>query len=305
MKIIANERLVLEKVDEFVKKYNVACDFDYTTTFDVCMTEEFAAYEAASLKAFESAGGDTSHIRFFEGKEAQERTRVTGAVCAYEWPAGSSHPAKLGQWLLNKVVSAGTQLYTHCPVTTVRKSASDIPNLWNICTSRGNINTPVVIHCTNAHAGLLLPQLASHLTPNRAQAHSIVPAPSFAGSNVLGSTFSLRYSQLHFYSLIQRKGDGTLILGVSRHNPTLSEDTKSSVVSIDDSKYNSEILNDGLTQFNRLFPGVLSSEETHGQGLEHAWTGVIGMTADSVPFVGALEDLPGQFICAGHNGHGK
>lgn len=52
LKIIANERLVLKKVDEFVRKHNVQCDFDLTTTFDVCMASEFAEYEAASLDAY-------------------------------------------------------------------------------------------------------------------------------------------------------------------------------------------------------------------------------------------------------------
>lgn len=28
------------------------------------------------------------------------------------------------------------------------------------------------------------------------------------------------------------------------------------------------------------------------------------MTTDSVPFVGHLERLPGQYVCAGFNGHG-
>lgn len=162
-----------------------------------------------------------------------------------------------------------------------------------------------MIHCTNARAGLLLPELAPNLTPNRAQAHSLIPAASLSGSNIISSTFSLRYSQLHFYSLIQRKGDGALILGVSRHNPTLSETTQQGNVSIDDSKYNDEILQNGLRQLQKLFPGAMDAEETHGGGVGHAWTGIIAMTADSVPFVGALENLPGQYICAGHNGQGK
>jgi glycine/D-amino acid oxidase-like deaminating enzyme len=303
LKVITNERLVLQKVHEFVKEYGVECDFDYTTTFDVCMTEEFAAYEAASFKAFEKAGGDISHIRFYEGKEAQKKTRVKGAICAYEWPAGSSHPAKLSQWLLKKVVSDGVTLLTHCPVTEVKRC--DLPDvMWEVCTSRGQIITPTVIHCTNAHAGLLLPHLAPHVTPNRAQAHSMIPGPSMSGPKILKSTFSIRYSRLHFYSLIQRKSDGTLILGVSRHNPTLSELTKSGIISIDDSHYNDEIVQDALTQFQKLF-SESESPKMLGEGLDHPWTGIIAMTADSVPFVGALEDLPGQYICAGHNGHGE
>lgn len=305
LKIITNERLVLEEVNKFVEKYNVDCDFDYTTTFDVCMTEDFAAYEAACIRAFERAGGDISHIRFYEGKEAQEKTRVKSAICAYEWPAGSTHPAKLTQWLLKKVVSEGVQLSTHCPVTKVKRAdSSDSKDLWQVCTSRGVVTTPIVIHCTNAHAGFLLPDIAHHLTPNRAQAHSIIPGPSFSGGDILKSTFSLRYSRLHFYSIIQRKDDGTLILGVSRHNPTLSESAKAGIVGFDDSHFSNEILQDGLTQFNKLFPDATKGLKAHGEGIDHAWTGIIGMTVDSVPFVGALEGLPGQYICAGHNGHG-
>lgn len=311
LKIIANERLVLEKINKFIKQHKVDCDFDYTTTFDVCMTEEFATYEAASLQAYERAGGDTSHIQFYEGQEAEAKTRVKEAFSAYEWPAGSSHPAKLTQWLLERVVSDGVKLFTHCPVAKVKRPGvgntvrSEATSLWEVCTVRGNINTPTVIHCTNAHAGVLLPDLARHLTPNRAQAHSLIPAPSLSGEDMLNSTFSLRYSRLHFYSLIQRKGDGTLILGVSRHNPTLSKETKSSIVSIDDRYYNDEILQDGLKQLHKMFPDSSGAQKTHGEGVDHAWTGIIGMTADSVPFVGALEKLPGQYICAGHNGHGE
>lgn len=310
LKIIANERLVLEKVDEFVRKHEIACDFHLTTTFDVCMTEEFAEYEASSLKAYEAARGDISHVRFHEGDDARERTRVKGAVAAYEWPAGSSHPAKLTHWLLKDVVSKGVRLFTHCPATAITQSQAldETQNshmLWQISTPSGIVGTPTVIHCTNAHAALLLPQLAPHLKPNKAQAHSLIPGPSFSGENVLENTMSLRYSLLHFYSLIQRRSDGTLILGVSRLNPSLSAEVQDGLVSFDDSSYNEEICQDALRQFDVLFPPENGLVGCHGEGLDHAWSGIIAMTTDSVPFVGAVDALPGQYICAGFNGHGK
>jgi glycine/D-amino acid oxidase-like deaminating enzyme len=115
----------------------------------------------------------------------------------------------------------------------------------------------------------------------------------------------LRYSLHHFYSLIQRQGDGTLILGVSRSNPNLSEETLASRFSIDDSHYNKEISEDAILSFNEIFPDFASGEILHGEGLDHAWTGIIAMTSDSVPFVGHIESLPGQYICAGFNGHGE
>ncbi|KAB8259697.1 FAD dependent oxidoreductase [Aspergillus pseudonomiae] len=303
LKVIANERLVLEKVDEFTKKHGVQCDFNLTTTFDVCMTPEFAAYEAESFEAYKTAGGDVSHIKFYEGQDAQTRTKVKGAVAAYEWPAGSSHPAKLAQFLIQAVVSRGGRLFTFCPATELRRNESE-PGLWDVHTPRGVVTTERVVHCTNAHAALLLPHLESYIQPNRAQAHSLTPTPSFAAEKVLQNTFSLRYSLHHFYSLIQRQNDGTLVLGVSRSNPTLSEQTRASVYSTDDTFYNEEIVRDALQSFGKIFPDFDSANTMHGEGLDHAWTGIIAMTTDSVPFVGAIESLPGQYICAGFNGHG-
>lgn len=304
LKIIANERLVLERVDAFVRQHNVQCDFNLTTTFDVCMTPEFATYEAESFEAYKQAGGDVSHVKYYRGKEAQEKTRIPTAVAAYEWPAGSSHPAKLAQFLLQSVIKKGVKLFTLCPATELKRSDSQ-PELWDIQTPRGVVTAEKVIHCTNAHAALLLPHLEQYLRPNRAQAHSLIPSPAFSAQNALQKTFSLRYSLHHFYSLIQRKDDGTLVLGVSRSNPTLSEATLAGRFSTDDTHFNEEIMDDAMRSFGEIFPEYQAENFLHGEGLDHAWTGIIAMTTDSVPFVGAIDSLPGQYICAGFNGHGK
>ncbi|KAJ5184177.1 hypothetical protein N7492_001793 [Penicillium capsulatum] len=304
LKIIANERLVLEHVNAFVQKHNVPCDFNLTTTFDVCMTAEFASYEAESLDAYRQAGGDISHVKCYQGKEAQEKTRIPAAVAAYEWPAGSSHPAKLAHFLLQSVIEKGVKLFTFCPATAVKLNESP-PGLWDIQTPRGVVTAEKVIHCTNAHAALLLPQLEQYLRPNRAQAHSLVPTAAFTAEKTLQKTFSLRYSLHHFYSLIQRKGNGTLVLGVSRSNPTLSPETLEGRYSTDDTHFNDEIMRDALRSFGEIFPDYHAAGTLYGEGMDHAWTGIIAMTTDSVPFVGAVDSLPGQYICAGFNGHGE
>ena len=301
LKIIANEKLVFERVDAFVKEHGVQCDFHPTTTFDVCLTEEFAKYEKEAYDAFVQAGGDVGHVKFWQGEEARRRTRVEGTVAAYEWPAGSSHPAKLCQWLLKTVVEQGAKLWTHCPALELKDTAG---RKWDVSTPRGVVTADKVVHCTNGYSAALLPQLKSFVTPNKAQAHALVPQHGYTGDQVLESTMSLRYSMHHFYSLIQRQGDGTLVLGVSRANPELSQSTKAQVVSFDDGSFNSEVADDALRRFKIIFPQTESEKQRHGEGLDHAWTGVIGMTPDSVPLVGPIDELPGQYICAGFNGHG-
>ncbi|KAL4947707.1 FAD dependent oxidoreductase [Aspergillus filifer] len=308
-KILANERLVLEKVDQFVREHNVPCDFHYTTTFDCCMTPEFAEHERRNFEAFREAGGDVSHVKFYQGEEAATKTGISDVLEAYEWPAGSSHPAKLAQWLLNAVIERGVRLYTFCAVTEVTPSersdnGTQETQLWGVHTPRGTITTPKVIYCTNAFTGYLLPQLAPHIVPHRGQAHALIPVPGLTGTNLLKSTYSLRYALSHFYSIIQRQSDGTIVLGVSLPNPTLSSDVRLGVRTVDDRYPNEAIKDDALSYFKRFFPGSDFDSPAHGEGLAHFWSGIVGLTSDEVPFLGPVEGKEGQFVCAGFNGHG-
>lgn len=313
LRILANERDVLRRLGDFVTRHAVPCDFVPAPTLDVCLTPAFAAFNAASLQAYRDAGGDTSHITVYDDPEAaQRRTGVAGAVSAYEWPAGSSHPAKLVQWLLGQCVDAGARLFTHCPATRVVRSSNDSSNgsssttttAWDVETPRGTITAEEVVHCTNAFAGHLLPQLAPHVTPNRAQAHLFVPPASLSGSGRLASTMSLRHSLHHFYSVMQRAADGLVVLGASRKSPNLSPAAWQGMFTTDDTGFSEEVVADAVGNFEACFPACARARLRHGEGLQHSWTGIIGMTTDSVPFVGRIDSLPGQYVCCGFNGHG-
>lgn len=304
LKIIANERDVFHRIDDFVKKHGVDCDFNPATTLDVCLTPEFADFNARSFREYKEAGGDVSHVTVYEGDSARERTGIKEAVSAYEWPAGSSHPAKLAQFLLGQSISKGASLFTHCPALKVTSSPT-ADKLWAVETPRGTITAETVVHCTNAFVGHLLPQLAPYVTPNRAQAHLFVPPPGLSGDKMLGSTLSLRHTLHHFYSIMQRKADGMFILGAPRNSPNVSAEARQSVFTTDDTGFNEEAVADAVASFAKSFPACEKDRLKHGEGLQHAWTGIIGMTTDSVPFVGRLEGLPGQYVCAGFNGHGK
>lgn len=303
LKIIANERDVLRKVDEFVRKHDVDCDFNLATTFDVCLTPEFAEFNARSFREYEEAGGDVGHVRFYGGQEAKQKTGVKEAVSAYEWPAGSSHPAKLAQFLLGQSIAKGARLFTHCPALKVTK-CTKVDGHWDVETPRGTIAAERVVHCTNAFVGHLLPQLAPYVTPNRAQAHLFVPPSELSGDEMLRSTMSLRHSLHHFYSVMQRKADGLFILGAPRKSPYLSKEAAQSIFTTNDTTFNEEVVADAVEHFARCFPVCEKNKLRHGEGLQHSWTGIIGMTTDSVPFVGKLDSLPGQYVCAGFNGHG-
>ncbi|KAK1731252.1 FAD dependent oxidoreductase [Colletotrichum acutatum] len=301
LKIIANERTVFLAVDDFAKKHNVPFDFVPTTTFDVCLTQEFADHNVKSFEAYRSAGGDVAHIKFYPAEEAREKTSVPQALCAYEWPAGSSHPAKLAQWLLAQCISKGVQFLTHCPATSVTPSSSGVEQIaWDVKTPRGTVTAPTVIHCTNAFVPHLLPQLSSLVTPERAQAHAFVPPAALTGNKVLQSTISLRRGLRWFYSVNQRRSDGVIILGSASASPKVSQAAYVERQTADDSEYSAEIRDDAVANFQDCLP----EEVAPRRGLQHTWTGIIGMTPDLVPFIGRVDGSPGQWVCAGFNGHG-
>lgn len=275
------------------------------------MTPEFLDHDKRNYEAFKAAGGDVSHVRFYSGAEARAKTGISGVLAAYEWPAGSSHPAKLAQWLIDAVIGKGVRLYTYCPALSIVPSESSDgrgpqkSQLWTIQTPRGTITTPALVHCTNGYTGHLVPQLYSHIVPYRGQAHAIIPVSGLSGSEVLTSTYSLRYSLDHYYSIIQRQSDGTIVLGCSLPNPALPEKVIEGIRTIDDSYYNEDIKEDALSHFKSFFPDLDLKDAVWGEGFAHAWNGIVGLTSDEVPFLGPIEGKPGQFVCAGFNGHGE
>ncbi|KAF8998900.1 hypothetical protein BDZ89DRAFT_736064 [Hymenopellis radicata] len=80
------------------------------------------------------------------------------------------------------------------------------------------------------------------------------------------------------------------------------EITRSEIISKNDDVYSEEIKDDTFTSFKKIFPQF--GEEALGEGHEFGWTGILGMTRDSVPFIGSVPGLAGQYVMAGFHGHG-
>lgn len=116
---------------------------------------------------------------------------------------------------------------------------------------------------------------------------------------------SLRHSLKHFYSVAQRRPDGIIILGSPIANPKISPAAAEARLTTNDSVFNEEVRDDTISNLETCFPECEKGKLRHGEGLLHTWTGIVGMTTDSVPFVGKVESLPGQWVCSGFNGHGE
>ncbi|KAL0572106.1 hypothetical protein V5O48_009859 [Marasmius crinis-equi] len=321
-KILQHEKLVLELVDKFIKEKKVECDWDYCKTFDVVMAEEFKTYVEKSFEDYATKhgtqDGGVEGVRVLSEEEAKKETLIPLALGAYEWTAANLHPAKLCLSTIQMCIDKGLQLYTHAPVISVSRAAKT--SQWEVSTPRGSIKTHTVIHATNAFAATLIPALKEFVTPTRAQAHTLTPPTPFPSPTpYLTHTYSLRFALYHFYSVIQRKSDGNFVLGTSRGIPGMTEETMSQIKGgKDDRVWNKEIQDDALAAFWKVFgdrlksgrAGLLEEAEVEeepigvGEGHQYGWTGIIGITKDSVPFIGKVPGAEGQWVMAGFNGHG-
>lgn len=306
IKILANEMEHLNRARDFITKYNVDCDFNYTTTVEVCLSQDYADFLELTLEDFKAAGGDASHITVYKDAAAKAKSRSPAAVAAYEWPAGSNHPGKLTQWILSDCIKKGARLWTHCPAVKINrhKPTSASAFRWDIHTPRGILNAQTIVHCTNAWAAFLLPQLSDFISPSSSQVHTFIPTASLSSDNLLNSTISRRYHAAHFFSINPRvTTDGTIIMGGTA---TMSDDEAKTIprTTYDESLTSKVLENNARNEFLRLSGTPTEKALRLGEGLEHTWSGILGMTPDSVPLIGAIDGLEGQWICAAFNGHG-
>ena len=104
--------------------------------------------------------------------------------------------------------------------------------------------------------------------------------------------------------------DGSIILGTSRQFSPMSASLRHSLINnVDDSAPSDEVTANALAAWSDIFPaGGWDTDISHKgqQGAhEYAWTGIIGMTPDAVPFIGDVPGKRGQYVAAGYNGHGE
>ncbi|TYJ58943.1 hypothetical protein B9479_000377 [Cryptococcus floricola] len=321
--VLASEAITLDKVKAFVKEHSVECEFTERMTLDVVLSEEFKTYCSQAMQRAKDYGVDVSHIKYYEGEEAQKITRSPRALAAYEWPAASVNPAQLCYAIHRLNIALGAKLFSWTPVTSCISSSptaldkgeeSEDGYRWKIMTPRGQVLTKKVVWATNGYTNLVLPEMDGLITAHQAQAIKLtLPPAGMAKFPRIEHTMSLRYVE-RFYSVMQRP-DNSIILASPRKWPGQSPKTFQYLFgTYDDTHPLSERTTNTFTEVCDTLPGggytVVkdggaegSAKEGEG-GLDYAWSGILGVTPDHVPFVGSVPDREGQYIIAGFNGHG-
>ncbi|KAK2018506.1 FAD dependent oxidoreductase [Colletotrichum eremochloae] len=282
-------------VRDLVREKNIDCDFRVTTSMAVVRDETLAKEMKDSLDELLQRGSPTAKlIHYVHGKAAETFSSVKGATAAFSFEAGSIWPYKLVLFLLSQAVNKGAQLHTHTPVTKVSKTQEN--GFWSVTTPRGTIRAKTVLYASNGYTSTILPEYKNRIIPVRGIC-SHIAVPDGAAPPHLPMTFSLRHGPSLFDYQVTRP-DGSIVVGGARVKVIPRVEEWYNVW--DDSK----LIEPAAHYFDDYMQRNFRGWEDSGAKVDSIWTGIMGYTNDLFPHAGPVPSKPGQYICAGFNGHG-
>jgi glycine/D-amino acid oxidase-like deaminating enzyme len=224
--------------------------------------------------------------------------RVVGAI-SYE--AGALWPYRLVATVWNELLNhfpTNLTIETSTPAQTIEinSPAAYSPYPYKISTPRGTIQARHVVHATNAFASTFVPGLRGkmvgtlvHMTAQSPEPHVAAFKPSRSWSVIYGK-------DVGFDFITQRPSanglPGDLMLGGGF---TRSDDRGLSQIGVYDDSQTDALT---LAHLYGVFPAIFDGKPSAGSAdskaerdrkrTKKAWSGIIGVTGDFLPFVGRL-----------------
>ncbi|KAE8352385.1 FAD dependent oxidoreductase [Aspergillus coremiiformis] len=197
---------------------------------------------------------------------------------------------------------------TQTPVTSIAFDGTNPSHPYILHTPRGCLHAKKVVHCTNGHAGHLLPGLRGAVYPFKGtmtvqDGGSTVP--NRGGDLSWGFHYPVIYDKQSsryaggLYYLMQNAKTGHFFFG--------GEDTRvDHCLSADDSR----VEEGSITQLQQKLPQFLGHDGPEQWRLISGWSGIMGFSGDGLPLVGRANAAmttrhgEGEYVAAAFNGYG-
>ncbi|KAH8091664.1 FAD dependent oxidoreductase [Cristinia sonorae] len=295
-------------------------DFVQGGLLTLFVTDEEYRVTREQYDAATKAGVNVEGIQWLTAEQTQDRF---GASYRAMLSAGNNlWPLKLVSALYNSAVAIGSSessrtklslaIHTLTPVTAITAIPQPSPRRYSLSTPRGPISCSYVIHATNAYVSHLLPHMAGPegVIPTRGQ---VIATRAKVTADILTKVAGSANEDYEYWFPRPVRGAEEdmskypLIIFGGGREVTLPEGGEYYVT--DDSVVNPKV-GQFLREFlPRTFPGrfELNNEP------EMEWTGIMGFTKSTDPFVGPVVDrskpgsgksFAGQYVSAGYTGHG-
>ncbi|KAK3672497.1 hypothetical protein LTR78_007547 [Recurvomyces mirabilis] len=290
----------------FAKTHGIDCASTECQTFDIvyCQTQFVLGKQAIGRMRQTMEDHPAAQYKIWDADEAKEKFLTPNACGAFEYYAGSLSAYQLAIGVLKLALAKGLNPQTTTPATSLWSEPCSGKTQWTVQTPRGSIAAPEIVLATNGYSAHLLPMLQGAIVPLHGQICAQRPGLGLPHTG-LGNAYSFIHETGYEYMISRPPGTpdtGTITIGgglwklenngASRYGET-----------------NDTALEPSITLFLRD-----CTEEYFGPenwGADHAsgrvkkeWSGIMGASADGLPYVGALTDTQGLWISAGFHGHG-
>ena len=271
-------------------------------TIDVIFDQE--QWESGKL-AVEYMNKDIPHdiekYKVLGAEEARRKSLCPDALGAFVYEAGSVSAYKFAIGVIKLALEKGLNLQTNTPVTHISK---DLPNAWRLETPRGVISTKNAVLATNGYTAHLLSAFQGVIVPLRGQITAQRPGSHLPSP--LPLTYTFAYKNGYEYMIPRPKGtkhEGDIVIGGGWTN--LPDEGVSEFGETDDSVLAPPV-SEYLFDSTKRYFGDENWGEDHPDGrIRTEWTGIMGNSADGLPYVGGMPEEKGLWASVSFNGHGK
>ncbi len=151
-----------------------------------------------------------------------------------------------------------------------------------VTTARGTVSAEAVVIATDGYTEGLVPELDAAIAPARGQVLATAP--------IAERLFAFPVYARWGYDYVQQLPDGRLVAGGRRDVDLDAEATRE--------ENTSPAVQGAIESLLRELVGRVPD-------VTHRWAGLMGFTADYLPFVGPLPGRDGVWVSAGYSGHGN
>ncbi|KAK0991454.1 hypothetical protein LTR54_011821 [Friedmanniomyces endolithicus] len=283
---------------------NIVATHDFARKHGISQTHLDAGKDA--IRRMRGAMGEddpAAQYRVFNAAEARKTFRTPSALGAFQYAAGSLSAYAFAIGVLKLALGTGLNLQTTTPAESIASTDKSGKTIWTVQTPRGCIKTPNLVLATNGYTAHLVPQMQGLIVPLHGQVVAQRPGLSMPQTG-LPDTYSFIHETGYEYMITRpplTPDEGTIVIsgglwqlpnsGASRYGET--DDT---VLEPTITKY----LRDSTPDF---FGSNWGPDHASGR-IRKEWSGIMGASADGLPYVGAMPDMPGLWISAAFNGHG-
>lgn len=283
-------------IKDLVERENIDCDFVLTRACDTHLTarsvnDAISNYTAMIENPYLNY---KSNVQINYGEAAKVISKVEDSPVCVTYPAGQLWPYKLFTHLLKKLVKKGLNLQTNTPVLETEKLKN---GKYLVKTNRGNVITKKLIIATNAYTPSVEPAFTNKIVPIKGICSHIVSEDPTKRTPYLTNTYAVRYDGANTDYLINRP-DGSIVVGGAKKyifpfKSLFYNNVDDSTLIPETKDYFNNYMND------RFYTWRGFKEKT-----DYVWSGILGYTDDTLPYVGELPGDKNKFIIAGFHGHG-